>query len=200
MDDRTVTAWSIEDAQRYGADVLTGARVRFRGLRESDLEQLIRWRSDPALDVLQSSSIDPPAEQQVRDHLRSHASGPATRNRRGFAVETLEAPSRLIGFVTLSDIEPQHRSAGFAIALDPDSGGHGYGVDAARTMVRYGFREVGLRRVWLHVWAYNERAIRTYRKAGFVEEGRLRDAVFHDGRWHDQLVMSAIATDPGWLD
>src|SRR6187402_1670980 len=158
MDDPPATAWTIEDAQRYGGEILTGARTRLRGLREADLDQLIRWRSDPALDVLQSSSVDPPAEQQLRDFLRSHASGPALRSRRGFAVETLEEPSRLIGFVTLSDIEQQHRSAEFAIALDPDSGGHGYGVDATRTMVRYGFREVGLRRVWLTVWAYNDRA------------------------------------------
>ncbi|MGN6325151.1 GNAT family N-acetyltransferase [Pseudolysinimonas sp.] len=200
MDDTTATAWTIEDAQRYGGGILTGSRTRLRGVRESDLEPLIRWRSEPALDILQSSTIDPPAEHQFREFLRSHASGPSSRDRRGFAVETVEEPNRLLGFVTLSGIEAQHRSAEFAIALDPSSGGHGYGVDATRTMVRYGFREVGLHRVWLNVWAYNDRAIRTYRRAGFVEEGRLRDAVFHDGRWHDELVMSALATDQGWSD
>jgi len=62
-------------------------------------------------------------------------------------------------------------------------------------MVRYGFLELGLNRVGLNVWAYNDRAIAAYRKAGFVEEGRTREAVWHDGRFHDELSMGLLASE-----
>lgn len=47
----------------------------------------------------------------------------------------------------------------------------------------------------LRVYAFNDRAIRCYRSAGFVEEGRRRQVVFLDGRWHDQLVMGIVRPD-----
>ena len=47
----------------------------------------------------------------------------------------------------------------------------------------------------LRVWAFNTRAIRAYEKSGFVLKGRRREAVFHDGKFHDELVMSVLAAD-----
>lgn len=87
------------------------------------------------------------------------------------------------------------RRASFAILLGPDYVGQGIGVRATRLALSYGFRELGLNRVELNVWAFNTRAIHAYEKAGFVIEGRRREAVFHDGRFHDELIMGALAAD-----
>lgn len=62
-------------------------------------------------------------------------------------------------------------------------------------MVRYGFEEMGLNRIGLGVWAYNDRAIATYRKIGFVDEGRRRQVVFHAGRFHDEVLMSLLRSE-----
>ena len=51
---------------------------------------------------------------------------------------------------------------------------------------------VGLHRVELDVYAFNERARRAYERCGFVVEGRLRDALRWDGEWHDALVMAVV--------
>lgn len=53
--------------------------------------------------------------------------------------------------------------------------------------------EVGLHRVGLEVFDFNERARRTYEKVGFVVEGVRRDALRWDGRYHDAILMSALA-------
>jgi RimJ/RimL family protein N-acetyltransferase len=194
-------AWDSATAESYARDVLVGDRTRLRGVAQADIEELVRWRQDATSEIFQTASLNPMAEADAREIFRSQST--PGNDRRGFVVETRPEGSdvaRLLGFVSLSGISAQHRAATFAIALDPSAGGHGYGTDATRLMVRYGFRELGLHRIQLDVWAFNERAVRTYLKAGFVEEGRRRDAVFHDGRWHDEVLMSALATDPGWLD
>lgn len=54
---------------------------------------------------------------------------------------------------------------------------------------------MGLNRIGLEVRAFNTRAIASYAKAGFVEEGRRREIVFHAGQFHDEVLMSILASD-----
>jgi len=68
----------------------------------------------------------------------------------------------------------------------------GYGQDAIRTLLGFAFGEMNLNRVSLHVLTDHTRAINTYRECGFVEEGRLREAVYAEGQYHDLLVMSIL--------
>ena len=72
---------------------------------------------------------------------------------------------------------------------------HGYGTDAVRTACRFGFRQMNLRRVELHVHGTNPRGIRAYQKVGFREEGRLRQAHFTDGHPVDVLVMGLLSSE-----
>ena len=202
MIDDAPTKWTPDDAQAYATSVLSGRLTRLRGLRERDLPDLVRWRQSVPVDILQSDSVNPMSDERARALMVDIAGNLGqTDTHRGFCVETIpegDEPARLLGVVSLGQMTRQHRSAVFAIALDPDQGGKGYGQDATRTMIRYGFRELGLHRIELHVWSYNARALATYRKSGFVEEGRLRDVVFHDGRWHDEHIMSVLSTDEGF--
>jgi RimJ/RimL family protein N-acetyltransferase len=61
-----------------------------------------------------------------------------------------------------------------------------------RVIVDYGFREMGLHRIQLGVAPFNPAGIRAYEKAGFIEEGRYRESVLHDGRWYDEVLMSIL--------
>jgi RimJ/RimL family protein N-acetyltransferase len=87
---------------------------------------------------------------------------------------------------------PKDRCATLGIALGREYIGRGYGTDAMRVIVDYGFREMGLLRVQLGVAPFNPAGIRAYEKAGFVEEGRYRESVLHDGRWYDEVLMSIL--------
>jgi len=62
-------------------------------------------------------------------------------------------------------------------------------------MVNYAFGILGMHRVWLHVYAYNQRAIRAYEKAGFVREGVLREDRYHNGRFFDTIVMGLLRSE-----
>jgi RimJ/RimL family protein N-acetyltransferase len=73
--------------------------------------------------------------------------------------------------------------------------GKGYGTDAMQVILGFAFRELNLHRVSLSVFEYNPRAIRSYEKAGFRHEGRLRAEINRDGRRWDVLMMGILRTE-----
>ena len=101
-----------------------------------------------------------------------------------------DQPGRLIGMVDLFIDHWSHRDAWIGIGIGARADwGQGYGSDAMRLILRYAFAELNLDRVTLSVFEYNERAIHTYRKLGFREEGRQRQRLNRYGRWWDMLIM-----------
>jgi RimJ/RimL family protein N-acetyltransferase len=110
----------------------------------------------------------------------------------GFAIETLDDAPVLVGNIGLWGARPKDRYATLGIALGRDYIGRGYGTDAVRVIVGYGFREMGLHRIQLVVTPFNPAGIRAYQRAGFVEEGRHRESVLHDGHWYDEVLMSIL--------
>jgi RimJ/RimL family protein N-acetyltransferase len=66
-----------------------------------------------------------------------------------------------------------------------------------QVMLRYSFRELNLHRVQLNTFSYNERAIRSYLKSGFIIEGRQRGMLLRNGRRWDLVYMSVLRDE--WL-
>lgn len=99
------------------------------------------------------------------------------------------------GGLSLNGVDSDNESAGFRIDLIATYRGRGYGPEATRLILRYAFDEIGLHRVQLEVFWYNERALRSYEKCGFVLEGRMREALRWDGHWHDTLVMGVLRSE-----
>jgi RimJ/RimL family protein N-acetyltransferase len=60
------------------------------------------------------------------------------------------------------------------------------------TLLRFGFEEMNLNRVSLHVFEFNERAVACYKKCGFQMEGRLRQNYYGEGRYWDVFVMGIL--------
>jgi ACR3 family arsenite transporter len=75
---------------------------------------------------------------------------------------------------------------------EKDAWGHGYGTEATQLMLDHGFGTLGLHRIALYVFEFNERAIRAYRRCGFVVEGKSRESIFRGGRFR-----SATTQQPG---
>lgn len=99
----------------------------------------------------------------------------------------------LIGNVGLHDLDFKNRRAAFGISIgDKAYWGKGYGTDATRTIVKYGFEQLGLNRIELEVYDFNPRAIRAYEKAGFQRDGIRRQALYRNGGFHDIYVMSIL--------
>ena len=59
-------------------------------------------------------------------------------------------------------------------------------------MLRFAFNELNYHRVYLRVYDFNQRAIRCYEKCGFQTEGRLRQHMYRNGAWHDEIIMGVL--------
>jgi RimJ/RimL family protein N-acetyltransferase len=104
----------------------------------------------------------------------------------------IEVDGEAIGVCGLHSIEHYQQRAEVGIRLGKPYWGRGHGQDAVRTLAEYGFRHLNLLKISLQVLADDERAVGAYGKAGFVEEGRLRDHTWYDGARHDELVMAVF--------
>lgn len=109
-----------------------------------------------------------------------------------FAIHALES-DQLLGFVSLFGINWNHGDTWVGIGLGERAfWGKGYGTDAMRVILRYAFTELNLHRVTLGVFEYNPRAIRSYEKAGFIHEGRIRQHLCKEGRRWDVIQMGVL--------
>ena len=75
--------------------------------------------------------------------------------------------------------------------------GKGYGTDLMSLLLRYAFAEINLNRVTLNVFEYNPRAVRSYEKAGFRHEGRMRQFLNKEGKRWDMLFMGILRKE--WM-
>jgi RimJ/RimL family protein N-acetyltransferase len=111
-----------------------------------------------------------------------------------FAIETKDGVH--IGSTGLHGASPENRAAELGIMIGEKAyWSKGYGTDALATLVRFAFEEMNLNRIELHVFDFNQRAQASYRRCGFVEEGRMRDAHYAEGAYSDVVVMALLRDD-----
>jgi len=109
-----------------------------------------------------------------------------------FWIRTL-AEDKLIGDVSLWVNSWTHSEAWIGIMIgERDFWGKGYGTDAMRLAVQYGFTEINLRRISLGLHAYNLRALKSYEKVGFKMEGTMRQEGLRDGQRYDGYYMGIL--------
>ena len=169
--------------------MLEGERVVLRPIQSWDRERL--YELVETIEVKALASNDPPLPtslEEVEARERRWIEDPPADS----AWFAIDVDAELIGMCGLHEIDHFHQRAEVGIRIGMPFWQKGYGQDAIRTLVDYGFRHLNLVKISLGVLADDERAIGAYRKAGFVEEGRLRNHTWYDGRRHDELVMSVI--------
>ena len=179
------------------SNLLTGQLVRLVAHNaETDAEALARWDVDSEyMRQLDSGPQVPGRARKIKEAIEKEQS--EDPNTIAFSVRSL-ADDRFIGFVAFDGINWQHGETFVAIGIgDPAYRGNGYGTDAMRVMLRYGFMELNLNRIQLDAFSYNERAIKSYLKAGFVMEGRQRGMLLRNGQRWDFVYMSVLRDE--WL-
>jgi RimJ/RimL family protein N-acetyltransferase len=172
--------------------MITGEKVRLRAFREDDLKNSVAWLNNPTVTryLLNMRPWSLVEEKAWLDRVMKNED-PSSAT---FVIETNDG--EYVGSAGLMHIDPRNRAAEAGIVIGrPEEWGRGQGTDAMKTLLKHGFEELNLHRIALRVYTFNERAIRSYQKLGFVEEGRLRQAMFRHGAWHDVILMAILADE-----
>lgn len=173
-------------------EVLRGSRVVLRRHVPENLAAFRRWYADPEVARLARYQEAPMRPEEIERFFATRVVGPDSL---AMAIHE-RAGNRLIGTCALSQLDGDNGSALYHITIgEKDAWGRGYGTEATQLMVDHAFGVLGLHRVALFVFEFNERAIRAYRRCGFVVEGRSRESIFRDGRWWDEVAMSVLESD-----
>jgi RimJ/RimL family protein N-acetyltransferase len=173
---------------------IEGRLVELRHHSPSNLPTVLRWYADPEVARLTRYSLQPMPREEVERFFQTRL---LSTESVAYGIH-LRASGRLIGLTTFSSLDPDNGSVLFHITIgESDAWGHGYGTEAAQLMLWLAFERIGLHRVGLTVFAFNERAIRSYEKAGFRIEGQLREAIVRDDRYWDEIQMGILRDE--WL-
>jgi len=149
-----------------------------------------RWRSDPEVTRYWITQDVPDQADIQRSHEHNQANGSLV-----WAILSHGEP---IGYVTLIELDDVNRKSELALMIGERSAwGQGFAKETLTTVLRHAFASpdtggLGLHKVWLTVFAENTAARRAYQASGFREDGILREDMFRDGTWHDQLLMSVL--------
>lgn len=158
-------------------------------ITERDTEMVLRWRN--------SQFIKQHFIHRKEITAAEHQAWLDQKVKTGKVVQfiiCLSESNKPVGSVYIQNVDMLHKNAEYGIFIgEKEATGKGCGTDAAKLMIKYAFEVLGLHKLYLRVLSNNERAINSYKRAGFEVEGILRDEVFVDGRFADVTRMSIIA-------
>ncbi len=174
--------------------MIYGERLRLRAPERSDLSLFRDWLNDEETTAglmiyLPLSLLDEEAwfEGMLKLPAEEHS----------LVIETQQEDRwAAIGSCGFHGIDHRCRLAEVGIFIGEKSDwNRGYGTEVMRMLLRHGFETLNLNRIFLRVYANNNRAIRCYEQAGFVHEGILRQAMYKHGRYIDVLIMGVLRSE-----
>ena len=174
--------------------MIIGKRIRLRGIERDDIARFVSWLNDPEVytHLTPREALSRPEEERWFEQMLNL---PSEEHPLVFEIDSPEGWTA-IGDIALMKINWRDRSAEIGIFIgEKRFWNQGYGREAMQLVVKHGFANLNLNRIFLRVDDNNARAIRSYERAGFVHEGRLRQARFKDNIYIDTILMSVLHSE-----
>jgi RimJ/RimL family protein N-acetyltransferase len=169
--------------------LLRGERIWLRPIEERDLASYVAGVNDSEVGGMAGYPW-PQSQSQATAWWQKVMEG---WGRDGFYFTVcVLGEDRFIGTTWLKELNLVQGSAELAIFMDHEHIGGGWGADAQRTLLRFGFGQLGLERIYLTAFVGNRRAIRSYEKIGFLHEGVMRHAWRGLDGFQDGVLMSML--------
>ncbi len=168
--------------------MLEGESIKLRQVEEKDLSKLRDWRNSPHIRAY-TREYRPLNMLKQNTWLSSLSTDQTTIM---FVIEELES-SEAIGCCGLTYINWKEGCGEVSIYIGEEKWqGKRYATDALQILLKYGFHELRLHRIYAVIFEYNEASIKFFEKNGFKFEGKHREARFWNGKFHDELVYGIL--------
>ena len=168
--------------------MLKGKKTLLTAVSRDSLKQFMDWRNQPELRKYFREHKELNEDMQNSWYENRVLKDP---NQVNFEIRT-KKDNNLIGHCGLYYISWIHRHAEFGIYVgDEKYRNGGYGSDALRTLIKYGFEDLNLNKIWCEVYS-NNAALSVYERLGFVMEGVQRQHYFNEGKYWDSKILSML--------
>lgn len=167
---------------------LRGEKIYLRPMTPEDTDRIVEWRNNPR--VRKNFIYQKPFTRQ------GHLAWVENRVNTGEVIQFIiceKETDRPVGSVYFRDINGEHHRAEYGIFIgEDDAVGRGIGSETCRLACAYGFEAEKWHKITLRAFSDNKAALRSYEKAGFVQEAYLREEVCIDGVYRDIILMGLI--------
>lgn len=169
---------------------LVGDRIYLSPRNVEDVEKFTEWLNDfETTDYIGRSSQLTTLDSEKK-YLNEH-----TEDEAGFVIIDTKT-DKMIGTVAIEKINYIKRTGTLGIFIgDKDYRNNGYGTEAIKLILEYGFKYLNLNNIQLTLMEFNERALACYKKCGFKEYGRRRKCNFINGKYYDSIHMDILAEE-----
>jgi RimJ/RimL family protein N-acetyltransferase len=170
--------------------MLKGNQIVLRPVKRVDISNFLIWFNDTEVTQYLGRNL-PMTEMEEEKWVESLASDATKIN---FVIEILESgQAKPIGTTGFHNLDSRDRHCEFGIVIgDKGYWSNGYGSEAARLIMQYGFEQLNLNRISSNVYDFNERSQRLHLKVGFKQEGRRRQVRFINGAYRDVLEYGIL--------
>ena len=168
-------------------------RLRIREFKQSDLDAVYEYSGDS--DVVRYMPFGPNTLEQAQGFLERVMANQYEENRVNYEMAViLKENNVLIGGCRINKVDKIKAHIGYI--FNKKHWGKGYATEVTRALVDFGFKELGVHRIYATTDVDNIASKRVLEKAGMVLEGRLReDMIIHD-RYRDSLILGILK--PEW--
>lgn len=168
-----------------------GKRIILRDYKKKDLKHIRKWVNDYEITkYLSNIFLYPHSIADTENFIDFMLKG--TSDTRGFVISHKDS-GEYIGQIDLIKIDWPNRNASMGIVIGTkDNLSKGYGREAIGILQDFVFNKLNLHKIELEVREFNHRAIACYNKCGFVEEGRIREDYYINGKYTDTLLMGVL--------
>lgn len=172
--------------------MLKGKLVGLAAVEKEDLKQLRDWRNNP----------------EFRKHFREYRELNMSHQEAWFNEKVMKDPTTVMfsirrlkddvllgccGFVYVNWV---HRHADLSLYIGHDNAyidDKGYAEESCKLLFDYGFKELGLNKIWTETYEFDEKKKKLYKKLNLKQDGILRENYFFDGRYWDSIIISMLA-------
>ena len=167
-------------------------RIYLRALEPNDYETSVKWRNDPEIQAMVGGHSYFVSGEREKEWVRNAMFS----NDKIVLAICLVENDKYIGNIMLQEIDYIDGTAHLPILIgDKEEWGKGYASEARFMMLKFAFEERKLNRIWALVKEDNIGSIKTLEKCGYKKEGVLRQSIFRNGKYYDQVMMAVLKED-----
>jgi len=164
-----------------------GKLIRLRAVEFEDWKYFLEWDKDIEFSQFTDDLLFPDSSERLKKWISEMATVEPWKHDFRMLIENLEG--ECVGTINSHTCNARAGTFQYGIYIQYEHRAKGYGTEAIKLLLTYFFHELRYQKVNVSIHAFNEGSIKLHRKLGFLEEGRLRQMVFTNGTYYDEVIL-----------